>query len=326
MLQPYVVYGNLKKQYTNEDILEIVKTMLKEKRSIQEIIHATKLDTYTLGFYIELAFIEEKDLDPLPYIDKEKFMQIFFSLYELPTLQSIKLIKDKNPNCSYLDIHIVRGVFLRTVKYPLNKTKNNLVIQPDKNAITSEFEKVLDLFKTETIKNFTRTILTDYAPHYFFSDHPLAIEVRNHTIKTLQIALHLINFDMPEVKKKNIVENYVYGNEFTNEEYDLIISAIILHDIFKYGLKEQLSNRQKKEDPLHPYYHRSVLKNLKHSIDAKLWISFLVLVENHKGKYSVKMPSFSLLTLSKHCNHQLVQLYHMLKIVQYSNYLAKIKF
>lgn len=319
MLQIMSYYHKLKQTYNDITTLNTVKQELSQGISIEEIAEKVKVDKFTLGYYIELAFIEEKNLSPDRYVNKEKFNRIFFSLFELPTIQSIKLIKDKNPTASYIDIHIARGVFLRTVKYPITPSQNKLVITPNKNTLPQSIDKILSTIKTPNIKEFVSKSLTDYTPQYFFQN---CFNVLSHTLSVYKYSQLFVSFENPEIKQKNITAMYVYGNELTDEEEDLIKVAVLLHDIFKYGLKEKIPSNQKKPDPLHPYYHRGVLKNIKNLLTNGQWITLLALIENHKGKYTVQVPSLTLKTVEKSLNVNILRIYRLLKILQFSNLLA----
>lgn len=141
------------------------------------------------------------------------------------------------------------------------------------------FEYELSKIKDDKIREFTRQAL-EKVPDYFYEVaasstgkyHPPLSQGKGglcrHTKAAVWIALELLNLEM--------------FNKYTDLDRDMIISALLLHDVIKHG-----TNGSKYTVTEHPLLVRKYIdqyEEIKNIIDEKVYNKIMEYIETHMGQ------------------------------------------
>lgn len=354
-MKPMDIYETERKK-CNEETLKTVADMIKQGIAFPVIAEKVKLNLFDLGPYIEVAF-KENDISPEKYLNTEKLQEAFLVIGNIgmPLLKTIK--NALNDEYNYNQIRVIRGIYFRTTRNYIPKREEKKIESvvteqvlnlPDKIDISSNkaFYDAINSLKTEKWRQVGFLIFKKICPKQFFvlpaamrpgNHRPIemsigAFDSKNpdkieriggkafHSLRVLEIVDQLLETDAPEIYDWNHtkVVKYVYGNEFSKEDIDIIRLAALCHDIYSGGTDDEADLTRKGLDKMHPYYHREnfkILKNAVSDISDEKWDLFFKIMENHMWKWSPKE-----LTVTFKASDP--DTYRATKIVEYADYLS----
>src|SRR4030042_1954673 len=189
-----------------------------------------------------------------------------------------------------------------------NKEDRGDIIKDIENATVSDgramshFFNELEMIKDVQIRKFTREVLLKYTPEYFW-EMPSSSSGKHHhpdeccdggLIKHVKRVISIAHEIMTGLgwlghSCQKVKEDKQYN-------YDVVISACILHDILRAGYegRERKSGGKISSDRMHPYYVRDLvqLKKLDDVYMYKLpfFDDIMKAIEGHYGFWSV-IPS-----------------------------------
>ena len=312
----------------NEDILQSVINLLKNKKTVKDIMTELNMSAFVLSTYLEVAFYREQTLDPSLLVDKNLIENIMRELNKStwPSLTSIKELF----NCDYSEIRIVRGVYFRTNRFFSRKkpsepkkeetqvvsffdTMNISDVKVDIDTVPFLREAINNL-KTSHWRKFAIELFSKYTPKQFYimpasmkkgvhneTEHTTGYFDLNdtkklvlmggkcyHSIRVYEMAKNIIDTDAAEIWdfKKTKVTDYVYGNEYSDAENDIILVAALSHDIFSGGTDDEFNYKRKSLDKMHPYYHKEALLPIKDIVPNDEWELYIRAVQDHMWKWS----------------------------------------
>ena len=183
----------------------------------------------------------------------------------------------------------------------------------NRGRLVANFYNELEMIKDLKISKFTKEILEKYTPEYFWTmpsnesgkyhmpDENVPGGLVIHVKRVVKVANHI----MTGLGWLGHRSNAVYPER--QYDYDVVISACLLHDILKCGFK----GRERKgrsgnvsTDEMHPYYVRCLirLKKLKDTYMYRLpfFDDVMKAIEGHYGFWSVLPDSTNLKDAQSH--------------------------
>jgi len=332
----------------DENLLALITSELQGGTPIDDIAVMTHMTKFDLGPYIETAFADN-EIDPSLYCDKNKYNILSRVLADC-TIPLLSTVKNRVPNVSYEDVRIARGVYYRENHISWrNKAKQKKEEAVNNTSATEKTANKIDLdsipafrdiiynLKTEHWRQFAISVFTEICPKQFFvmpaamskgkhniSEYSYGKVEGNkvvrmggkafHTLRVCDTLFKILETDSPEIKSYNKTTKYVYGNEYTDTETDIMILAALCHDIYSGGTEEEFDSSRRTLDYYHPYYHRKTFTKPQ-DIPEDEWETFLTIIENHMWKWSPReIVSFH--------SYEDKNKYRMIKNVELSDYLA----
>ncbi|MCK9440275.1 MAG: hypothetical protein M0Q13_02485 [Methanothrix sp.] len=167
------------------------------------------------------------------------------------------------------------------------------------------FMNYVELIKNPSIQHFTREVLVNYSPNYFWTTSA-SKSGKYHNADECEksgLLLHIkraINMSLVLMRGLGWYDHMGSTVKVEKEEdYDVVLSAIILHDLLTAGFegREKKNGCDLSTDNLHPYYVREHLRMKKinyqneeiYMYKLPFFDKIMKAIEGHYGYWSV-MP------------------------------------